>query len=69
MCAAARGATAAILDQRHENQRHENKEFITVEGATHGFMPASRANRRPGAYANSVKNLFDYAAAWINKRF
>ena len=44
-----------------------DKEFFAVEGATHGFTPCGDCEGGP--YNNSVKNLFDYAAKWINARF
>jgi pimeloyl-ACP methyl ester carboxylesterase len=44
-----------------------DKEFIAIEGATHGFTPCG--NCEGGPYTNSVKNLFDYVAKWINTRF
>jgi hypothetical protein len=40
-----------------------------IEGAVHGFTPCTACERTPGQYSNSVKNLFDYAASWINGRF
>ena len=51
----------------------KDKEFIVVEGATHGgtpctdCMPASQ--KYDGRYDNAVKNNFDYLAKWINARF
>ena len=46
-----------------------DKEFIVIEGATHGFTPCTGCERVPGQYGNSFKNLFDYTAKWINARF
>jgi hypothetical protein len=46
-----------------------DKDFVVVEGATHSFTPCTRCEKTPGQYANTVKNLFDYAAAWINARY
>ena len=46
-----------------------DKEFIVVEGATHGFAPCTACETTPGQYANSQKNFFDYAAKWIAARF
>jgi len=46
-----------------------DKEFIVIEGATHGFAPCTACETTPGQYANSQKNLFDYVAKWINARF
>ena len=46
-----------------------DKDFITIEGATHGFTPCVPCESFPGQYSNSFKNFFDYVAAWINARF
>jgi hypothetical protein len=47
----------------------KDKDFITIEGALHGFGPCTGCERTPGQYSNSVKNLFDYVAKWLNERF
>jgi pimeloyl-ACP methyl ester carboxylesterase len=58
-----------------DNERHfdiaasKDKDFITIEGAVHGFGPCTACERTPGQYSNSVKNLFDYMAKWLNDRF
>jgi hypothetical protein len=58
-----------------DNERHfdlaksRDKDFITIEGAVHGFTPCTACEQTPGQYSNSVKNLFDYAAKWINERY
>ncbi len=44
-----------------------DKELIFIEGATHGITPCGRCDGGP--YQNSVKNLFDHTADWINARF
>ncbi|HLH96252.1 MAG TPA: hypothetical protein VKW08_14150 [Xanthobacteraceae bacterium] len=68
---AAMGAHYFIRD----NERHydmsasKDKDFIVIEGAVHGFTPCTACEKTPGQYSDSVKNLFDYAAAWINARF
>ena len=46
-----------------------DKDFITIEGATHGFTPCVACESFPGQYSNSFTNFFDYVAAWINARF
>ena len=46
-----------------------DKDFIVIEGATHGGGPCTACETTPGQYSNSQKNLFDYAAKWINARF
>ena len=40
---------------------------IAIAGATHGFTPCRDC--AGGPYDNSMKNLFDYVAKWINERF
>jgi hypothetical protein len=50
-----------------DSARSTDKEFIAIEGATHGFTPCG--NCAGGPYNNSVKNLFDYVAKWIDARF
>ena len=44
-----------------------DKELVFIEGATHGYSPCGRCEGGP--YENSVKNLFDFTANWINARF
>ncbi|OLC76587.1 MAG: hypothetical protein AUH72_18580 [Acidobacteria bacterium 13_1_40CM_4_65_8] len=46
-----------------------DKDYIVVEGATHGIRPCTACEKTPGQYSNSVKNYFDYVAKWINARF
>jgi pimeloyl-ACP methyl ester carboxylesterase len=46
-----------------------DKDFIVVEGATHGIRPCTACERTPGQYANSVRNFFDYVQRWIEARF
>jgi hypothetical protein len=58
-----------------DNERHfdmaksKDKDFIVIEGAVHGFTPCTACEQTPGQYSNSVKNLFDYTAKWINERY
>lgn len=67
----AMGAYYFIRDNErlYDLAKSADKDFITIAGATHGFTPCQACEPAPGAYANSVKNLFDYSAAWIGKRF
>ncbi len=46
-----------------------DKDFIVIEGATHGITPCVPCEQFPGQYSNTIKNFFDYIAAWINARF
>jgi pimeloyl-ACP methyl ester carboxylesterase len=58
-----------------DNERHldmaksKDKDFIVIEGAVHGFTPCTACEQTPGQYSNSVKNMFDYTAKWINERY
>ena len=53
----------------YELAKSKDKDFVVIEGATHGATPCQPCEERPGQYANSVKNFFDYTRDWINKRF
>jgi hypothetical protein len=53
----------------YEVAKSEDKDFIVIEGATHGATPCRPCEEKPGQYANSVENFFDYSRDWINKRF
>jgi len=46
-----------------------DKDFIVIEGATHGQTPCVPCETSPGQYSNTVKNFFDYVGKWINERF
>jgi pimeloyl-ACP methyl ester carboxylesterase len=46
-----------------------DKDFIVIEGATHGIRPCTACERTPGQYSNSVKNFFDYVQRWIGERW
>lgn len=67
----AMGAHYFIRDSEihYEAAASADKEFVVVEGATHGIAPCTACETRPGQYANSQKNFFDYVARWINARF
>jgi hypothetical protein len=51
----------------------KDKDFINVEGATHGGTPCEacmpEGQAYDGRYDNAVKNGFDYIADWIYARF
>ena len=53
----------------YENAKSADKDLVFIEGATHGFSPCTYCGAPAGAYSNSVKNLFDYIAAWTKARF
>jgi hypothetical protein len=68
---AAMGAHYFIRDnERHfDVAKSRDKDFVVIEGAVHGFTPCTACERTPGQYSNSVKNLFDYVATWLDARF
>ena len=56
-------------EEEFENAKSADKDLVFIEGATHGFTPCGNCGAPQAAYANSVKNLFDYVGDWTNKRF
>ena len=68
---AAMGAHYFIRDNEihYELAASADKDFIVVEGAEHGQTPCVPCETTPGQYGNSVKNFYDYTAAWISRRF
>jgi hypothetical protein len=68
---AAMGGHYFIRDNEihYEVAASSDKDFIVIEGATHGITPCVRCEQAPGQYSNSVKNFFDYVAKWVNARF
>jgi len=67
----AMGAHYFIRDSEihYEAAASADKEFIVIEGATHGTPPCTACETTPGQYSNSQKNFFDYVTRWINARF
>ncbi|MGE3244798.1 MAG: alpha/beta hydrolase family protein [Beijerinckiaceae bacterium] len=54
----------------YEVAASKDKDYVVAEGATHGQTPCKKCSENTGqSYANVTKNLFDYVAAWTNKRF
>jgi hypothetical protein len=53
----------------YEMAASKDKDFVVIEGATHGGTPCTACEPTPGAYSNTTKNLFDYVAKWINARY
>lgn len=39
-----------------------DKDFLVIEGASHGGTPCTACAQFPGQYSNTVKKLFDQAA-------
>ncbi|MFN7934054.1 MAG: hypothetical protein U0R19_12045 [Bryobacteraceae bacterium] len=68
---AAMGGYTFIRDNElhYELAASKDKDFIVVEGATHGATPCKECETTPGQYGNSVKNFFDYVAQWIQARY
>jgi pimeloyl-ACP methyl ester carboxylesterase len=67
----AMGAHYFIRDSEihFEASASRDKDFIVIEGATHGTTPCTACETTPGQYGNSQKNFFDYVTKWINARF
>lgn len=67
----AMGAHYFIRDSElhYQEAASADKDFIVIEGATHGITPCSACETTPGQYANSTRNFFDYVTAWITARF
>ena len=53
----------------YELSASKDKDFIVIDGATHGIRPCNACEKTPGEYSNTVKNFFDYVATWINARY
>jgi hypothetical protein len=48
----------------------KDKDFIVIEGAVHGMTPCMPCSEQTGvSYDNATKNLYDYVAAWADKRW
>lgn len=68
----AMGAHYFIRDAEilFENAAMADKDFIVVEGATHGGSACTACSAVTGVdYSNARKNLYDYVAKWANERF
>jgi hypothetical protein len=69
---AAMGAHYFIRDNEilFENGAMADKDFIVIEGATHGGTGCTECTAVTGVdYSNARKNIYDYVAAWSNARF
>jgi hypothetical protein len=53
----------------YEAAASPDKEYVVIEGASHGIRPCKVCEKTPGQYSNTVKNTFDYMQKWINARF
>jgi pimeloyl-ACP methyl ester carboxylesterase len=67
----AMGAHYFIRDNEihYEVAASADKDFVVVEGATHGIRPCTPCEQTKGQYSNSVRNFFDYVQRWIDARF
>jgi hypothetical protein len=68
---AAMGGYHFVRDQEviYDKSASTDKDYVVIEGALHGYTPCTACEKTPGQYSNTMKNLFDYIAAWTNKRF
>ena len=69
---AAMGAHYFIRDKDVllENGAMADKDFIVIEGATHGGTGRTECTAVTGVdYSNARKNIYDYVSAWANARF
>lgn len=57
------------LNAEKEHLAHGGNDTTTafVEGATHLIKPCTDCETYPGEYNNTVKNAFDFQAAWLAK--
>ena len=53
----------------YEVSASEDKDFVVIEGALHGYQACTRCEATPGQYGNSTMNTFDYIRDWTNARF
>jgi pimeloyl-ACP methyl ester carboxylesterase len=67
----AMGAHYFVRDNEihYEVAASKDKDFVVIEGATHGIRPCTACERTPGQYGNSVRNFFDYVSRWIQARY
>jgi pimeloyl-ACP methyl ester carboxylesterase len=67
----AMGAHYFVRDNEihYEVAASKDKDFVVIEGATHGIRPCTACERTPGQYSNSVRNFFDYVQRWIAARY
>jgi hypothetical protein len=57
------------VEREYDLASTKDKDFVVIEGAQHTFIPCTACETSPGQYSNTMKNLMDYIAAWINKRY
>ena len=57
------------VEREYDLAATKDKDYVVIEGATHFFTPCTACEKTPGQYANTMKNMFDYIARWINARY
>lgn len=55
-------------EEEFEAASSQDKDLVYIEGATHSFTPCTACGS-PGAYSNTVTNLFDYVGSWTRQHF
>jgi pimeloyl-ACP methyl ester carboxylesterase len=67
----AMGAHYFVRDNEihYEVAASKDKDFVVIEGATHGIRPCTACEKTPGQYSNTVPNFFDYVSQWVSARF
>lgn len=53
----------------YQKSAAEDKDFVVIEGALHGYNACTRCESHPGQYGNSTRNTFDYIRDWTKARF
>jgi len=53
----------------YEVAASKDKDFVVIDGATHGIQPCRPCEKTPGQYSNATKNFFDYVSRWISDRY
>jgi pimeloyl-ACP methyl ester carboxylesterase len=53
----------------YEMAASHDKDFVVIEGATHGITPCTACEKTPGQYSNATRNWADYVQRWVNSRF
>lgn len=57
-------------EEIYERSASADKDFVVIEGATHGMTPCKPCEKATGEdYSNATKNLYDYVADWTEARF
>jgi len=67
----AMGAHYFVRDNEthFEMAASKDKDFVVVEGATHGITPCTACEKTPGQYSNVTRNWANYVRDWLNARF